>query len=37
MVEISDKIFTKAGINTDAVPEPVEGEVDPDDEPIQLD
>src|SRR5918999_2586459 len=29
MVEISDKIFTKAGINTDTVPEPVEDEVDP--------
>ena len=40
MVEISDKIFTKAGINKDVVPEPVDGEVDevdPDDEPIQLD
>src|ERR687895_540075 len=28
MVEISDKIFTKAGINKDVVPEPVDGEVD---------
>jgi recombination protein RecA len=41
MVEISDKIFTKAGINKDGAPEPepepVDGEVDPDDEPIQLD
>jgi recombination protein RecA len=40
MVEISDKIFTKAGINT---VEPAErtddddGELDPDDQPIELD
>jgi recombination protein RecA len=37
MVEISDKIFTKAGINKDGVPEPVDGELDPDDQPIELD
>jgi recombination protein RecA len=35
MVEISDKIFTKAGINT-AAPEPT-ADLDPDDQPIQLD
>jgi recombination protein RecA len=37
MVEISDKIFTKAGIKTDGIPEPVDGELDPDDQPIELD
>ena len=37
MVEISDKIFTKAGINTTGPPEPATGDLDPDDQPIQLD
>jgi recombination protein RecA len=38
MVEISDKIFTKAGINRDpAPPEDTTDELDPDDQPIQLD
>jgi recombination protein RecA len=38
MVEISDKIFTKAGINRDPAPaEDTTDELDPDDQPIQLD
>jgi recombination protein RecA len=39
MVEISDKIFTKAGINTAAPTrdEGADGDLDPDDQPIQLD
>jgi recombination protein RecA len=37
MVEISDKIFTKAGINPDPSAVEAAGELDPDDQPIELD
>jgi recombination protein RecA len=37
MVEISDKIFTKAGINPAGPGAPATGDLDPDDQPIQLD